>query len=349
MIFRFFSPWFFLLLIPALIALIVQLRRRPPSLIVSSVRHFTGDKGSFRPRLGWLQLPHFIEFIALCLLITALARPQKGREKFIDVSKGVDITFCLDVSGSMSFYDLEKTGTRQEIRRQIADGELKPRIEIAKEELSNFVEKRATDRLGLIVFATKPYQVCPQTIDKNLLIERIEKIDTDMLGQYNAGTGIAAPLASAVRRLKNAPAKRRIIILLTDGANNVDVDITPERAGELAKEFNITIYTIGIGSESAVRFGQDFFGRKILENAPGEFDKKLMENLASTTGGKYFHVENRQNFKEILDEIDKLEKVEIKRPRSVNYKELYPWFLYSGVGLFALSFLLSKTILLRIP
>ena len=349
MLFRFFSPWFFLLLIPALIALIIQLRRRPPSLIVSSVQHFTGTKGTFRPRLGWLQLPHFIEFIGLALLIVALARPQKGREKFIDISKGVDITFCLDVSGSMAFYDLKQTGSRQEIRQLISSGELKPRIEIAKEELAKFVEKRATDRLGLIVFATKPYQVCPQTIDKTLLIERIEKIDTDMLGQYNGGTGIAAPLASAVRRLKKTPSKRRIIILLTDGANNVDVDITPERAGELAKEFNITIYTIGIGSDSAVRFGQDIFGRKVLEQASGEFDKKLMQNLASTTGGKYFHVENRQDFQKILDEIDQLEKVEIKRPRSVNYKEMYPWFLYGGVSLFALSFLLRKTILLSIP
>ncbi|MCM8525214.1 MAG: VWA domain-containing protein [Lentisphaeraceae bacterium] len=353
MIFRFYSPWLLLLLIPALILFIIQWRRRPPALVVSSVGHFTGKEGSKSPKLGWLRLPLILEFIAIILLITALARPQKGRETITSVKNGIDIAMCLDVSGSMEYFDPEESQSFKAVFDKINEGKLKPRIDVAKEEISRFVEKRPDDRLGLIVFASQPYQLCPLTFDKKLLQKSIEKAEIKMLGvYYNAGTGIAAPLATAIHRLKDSPAKRRVVILFTDGANNVDQKLTPEQAAELAAEFNITIYTVGIGSPSAVKLTRTFPGFRntvSLKQAPYEFDEQLMKNLAEKTNGKYFHVKSREGFSQVMDEIDSLEKVEIKQPKQMNFKDLFPALLYSGFCLLGLSFLLNKTVMMRVP
>ena len=354
MIFRFYSPWLLLLIIPAIILFIIQWRRRPPALVVSSVNHFTGKQGSSAPKLGWLRLPLILEFIGIILLIFALARPQKGKETITSIKNGIDIAMCLDVSGSMEYFDPEESQSFKSIFDKINDGKLKPRIDVAKEEISRFVDKRPDDRLGLIVFASQPYQLCPLTFDKTLLQSSIEKAHIKMLGvYYNAGTGIAAPLATAIHRLKDSPAKRRVIILFTDGANNVDQKLSPVQAAELAAEFDITIYTVGIGSPSAVKLTDVrsgmFRNSVTLKQAPYEFDEKLMKSLAETTKGKYFHVKSREGFSEVMDEIDKLEKVEIKQPKQMNFKDLFPMILYSGISLIGLSFLLNKTVMMRVP
>ena len=349
MIFRFYSPWLLLLIIPAIILFIVQWRRRPPALVVSSVNHFTGKEGSSRPKLGWLRLPLILEFIGILLLIFALARPQKGKETITSIKNGIDIAMCLDVSGSMEYFDPEESQSFKSIFDKINAGKLKPRIEVAKEEISRFVDKRPDDRLGLIVFASEPYQLCPLTFDKKLLQSSIEKAQIKMLGvYYNSGTGIAAPLATAIHRLKDSPAKRRVIILFTDGANNVDQKLTPVQAAELAAEFNITIYTVGIGSPSAVKV-KTFRQNVSIKQAPYEFDEPLMKTLAETTKGKYFHVKSREGFAQVMDEIDKLEKVEIKQPKQTNFKDLFPMILYTGISLIGLSFLLNKTVMMRVP
>jgi len=349
MIFRFYSPWLLLLIIPAIILFIIQWRRRPPALVVSSVSHFTGKEGSSSPKLGWLRLPLLLEFIGILLLIVALARPQKGKETITSIKNGIDIAMCLDVSGSMEYFDPENSQSFRSIFDKINEGKLKPRIEVAKEEISRFVDKRPDDRLGLIVFASQPYQLCPLTFDKKLLQDSIQKAQIKMLGvYYNSGTGIAAPLATAIHRLKDSPAKRRVIILFTDGANNVDQKLTPVQAAELAAEFNITIYTVGIGSPSAVRV-KTFRNNVDIKQAPYEFDEALMKSLAETTKGKYFHVKSREGFSEVMDEIDKLEKVEIKQPKQMNFKDLFPMLLYSGISLIGLSFLLNKTVMMRVP
>ena len=354
MIFRFYSPWLLLLIIPAIILFIIQWRRRPPALVVSSVSHFTGKEGSKTPKLGWLRIPLILEFIAILLLIVALARPQKGRETITSIKNGIDIAMCLDVSGSMEYFDPEESQSYKSIVDKINEGKLKPRIEVAKEEISRFVEKRPDDRMGLIVFASQPYQLCPLTFDKKLLQDRIEKAQIKMLGvYYNSGTGIAAPLATAIHRLKDSQAKRRVIILFTDGANNVDQKLTPEQAAELAAEFNITIYTVGIGSPSAVKLTNVrnglFRNSTRLRQAPYEFDEPLMKSLADKTEGKYFHVTSREGFTQVMDEIDQLEKVEIKQPKQMNYKDLFPMLLYSGISLMGLAFLLNKTVMMRVP
>ncbi|MCM8531569.1 MAG: VWA domain-containing protein [Lentisphaeraceae bacterium] len=348
--FRFVNPWLLLLLIPAIIAMIIQLYRKPPSIVVSSVEHFSGQKGTSKPKLGFLTIPILLEFIGIVLLVVALARPQSGKEVVLDINNGIDIALCLDVSGSMEYFDPDKNESFSKIARKINEGELKPRIEIAKEELNRFIDKRPHDRLGIFVFATQPYQLAPLTIDKKLLTARMEEVSTTMLGEFRGGTGIAAPLASAIQRLKNSKAKRRVIILFTDGANNQDQELTPLQAAELASEFNITIHTVGIGSPSAVRKSRHIFMNNYsLTQAAYQFDEELMQKLAENTKGQYFHVKDRESFTEVMDSIDKLEKVELRQPRHMNYKDLFPSLLYSGIALLGLAFLLTKTIWLRVP
>lgn len=348
--FRFMNPWLLLLLIPAIVTFIVQLYRKPPSIVVSSVNHFSGEKGTFKPKLGILGLPVLLEFLGIVLLIIALARPQSGKEVILDINNGIDIALCLDVSGSMEYYDPKKSDSFNAIAKQINDGELKSRIDIAKEELKRFIDKRPHDRLGVFVFASQPYQLAPLTIDKKLLNSRIEEVNVNMLGEFRGGTGIAAPLASAIQRLKNSNAKRRVIILFTDGANNEDQELTPIQAAELASEFNIIIHTVGIGSPNAVKIARHpFFNNATLTQAAYQFDEELMQNLAELTKGQYFHVEDRESFTEVMDAIDKLEKVELRQPRHMNFKDLFPVLLYSGIAMIGLAFLLNKTVWLRIP
>ena len=347
--FRFMHPWLLLLLIPAIIVIIVQWRRRPPAVTVSNVEHFSGKKGSASPRKGWRNIGLLLEAIGLVLLIIAVARPQSGREVILDVSNGIDITLCLDISGSMEFIDPGSSQSMDMIVDKINSGVLKTRIEIAKKELARFIDKRPSDRIGIIVFAGQPYQLCPLTVDKELLNARIKEVNTNMLRQYSSSTGIAAPLTSAIQRLKKSPATRRVIILFTDGAHNQAQELTPVQAAEIAKQFNIIIHTVGIGSSSAVRVTNDIFNRRRLQQTTAQFDEELMKKLAADTGGQYFHVEDKESFSEVMDSIDKLEKVEINKPRYMNYKDLFPWFLYSGIFLTGFAFLLSKTLWLRIP
>lgn len=348
--FRFMNPWLLLLLIPAIITFIVQIYRRPPSIVVSSVDHFSGQKGTHKPKMGILGLPILLEFLGIVALIFAVARPQSGKEVVLDINNGIDIALCLDVSGSMEYYDPKKNDSFKAIAKQINDGELKSRIDIAKEELKRFIDKRPHDRLGVFVFASQPYQLAPLTIDKKLLNERIEDVNVYMLGEYRGGTGIAAPLASAIQRLKSSKAKRRVIILFTDGANNEKQGLTPVQAAELASEFNIIIHTVGIGSPNAVKISRHpFFNNASLTQAAYQFDEELMQKLAELTKGQYFHVEDRQSFTEVMDAIDKLEKVELQQPRHMNYKDLFPALLYSGIAMIGLAFFLNKTVWLRIP
>jgi Ca-activated chloride channel family protein len=348
--FRFVNPWLLLLMLPAIIAFILQLYKRPPSLVVSSVKHFSGSPGKTRPKNGILGIPLLLEFIGILILITALARPQSGKEVILDINNGIDIALCLDVSGSMEYFDPSQNESFNAIAEKINQGELKSRIDIAKEELTRFIERRPHDRLGLFVFAGQPYQLAPLTIDKKLLNERIKEVNTQMLGEFRGGTGIAAPLASAIQRLKDSPAKRRVIILFTDGANNQDQELTPLQAAELASEFNIIIHTVGIGSPNAVKISRHvFFNNATLTQAAYQFDEKLMSQLAEITKGQYFHVEDKESFTEVMDAIDKLERVELRRPRHMNYKDLFPALLYSGIAFIGLAFLLNKTIWLRMP
>ncbi len=342
---HFFSPWFALLLLPLLGAFYWSLRRRPPSLLVSHA----GTYGAGKSRSLWrpVHAPLLIQTLGLALLVVALMRPQEGLEKVMQHAEGIDIMLLLDVSGSMEAFDPSAGLGMDEAARQIQSGLLKNRLEVAKQELAKFVQRRPGDRIGLIAFATRPYVVCPPTLDHDFLLNHLQTLQPGMFADN--GTGIAPPIASATSRLKDSQAKRRVAVLFTDGENNVEAKITPVEAAGIAAQFAVSVYTVGIGGRQAVAIRSGWFGRRQLVQAGYGLDQELLEKIAAETGGKYFAARDAAMFGQVMEEIDQLETIGMEVPRFMDYREqFYSWML-TGAGLFLLGLFLEYTIFLRGP
>ena len=339
------NPYLLLLIIPFLGVFIFSLRKRQASLVVATERIFEGRNATFNRT----KLPLLCYFLACIGLIIALARPQQGLEFIEDDSLVLDIILALDVSRSMEAFDIDENLGRNQIINGIEKETIKNRIEVAKKELLKFVENRPNDRLGLIVFAQTAFSSSPPTLEHDYLKEKIKTINTNILGEFNSATGIAAPIKSAINKLKKSPTKRRIMILFTDGENTVNDDITPEQAANIAKAYNIHIYTVGIGSDTAYIIQTNFFGRKVLAPARGSFNQKLLKNIADKTKAKYFHAKNQRSFEEAIKEIDRLEKVQIKRKHLTHYKEFYHYAIFASLLLLSLGSVLQMTISRKLP
>ena len=204
---------------------------------------------------------------------------------------------------------------------------------------------RPNDRLGLIAFAGLPFTVCPPTLDHDFLTGHLDILEAGMFSQTAGGTAPASPIAIATNNLKKSDAKRRVMVLFTDGANTVDDVITPAQAAELADDYNVTIYTVGIGSDRALQKG--FFGR--YQMGSSDLDEEILKEIAELTDGLYIKAADQDKFKEAMEQINKLEKTTIIQPEFTTYKELFPKFLILALILGALSFLLEHTFCLRIP
>ena len=340
------NPWAFALLLPLLITTIVQWRKKPPTIRLSSIEAFgKTPKLPFFTRFHTLIL---LEALAATLIIIALARPQKGIEKHLNSREGIDIILTLDLSGSMKAYDPKDGSRRNDIVEGINSGTLKTRVETAKVELQKFIKQRPNDRIGLVVFGVKAYIDSPPTLDHEYLKKKIAKIDIETLGEYSQGTNIADAIARSTNTLKEVEAKKKIVILFTDGENSITEQITPLQAAELASDFNIIIHTVGIGSDNPVEVVRSFGGHA-LQAAQGTIDIKLLKSIAEKTEGQFFMAKAQEGFAKVMEEINKLEKTSVKEASYTNYKELYPPYLYAAIGFFLLSFLLSKTLLLRMP
>jgi Ca-activated chloride channel family protein len=342
---KFEASYFLLLLIPLAGLFILALKRKEPSIIVPTVRPaFGGGKKtgkSFRSAF-----PLILESAALALAIIALARPQKGVEELKQRAEGIDIIIALDLSGSMRSIDVsEKYNDTDKLRRALANGLLKERIDVAKDEIKKFIERRPNDRIGLVAFAPLPYLACPPTLDHSWLLSHLEYLKPGVIGD---ATGIAGPLASAVKRLASTNSKRKVIVLFTDGKNNVDARVSPEQAAKIANDNKITIHTVGIGSDNAFIIMDGLFGRQ-LQKIEHEFDEKLLKTIAETTGGRYFAARDSDGLEKTMQEIDKLEKTNFEQPKFIDYRELaFPLISISLTMIFA-SFILSGTLLLRLP
>ena len=323
----FLNPGFFwlFLLIPVAIAWHIWKRNKiSASLKVSSLKGFK-VKSSFLPKL--YPLLFVFRILALCFIIVALARPQS-----VDISKktkttnGIDIVLSIDVSGSMLTRDLKPN-----------------RLEALKRVASEFVEGRPNDRIGLVVYAAESYTKTPVTSDKAVVLEALEGVKYDNLLQD--GTGIGMGLATAVNRLKDSQAKSKVIILLTDGVNNSGF-IDPRMASEIAKEYGIKVYTIGLGTkgmaESPYAIGPN--GEFLYQMMQVEIDEQLMKEIARNTDGKYFRATNNKKLKEIYEEINKLETSEIEEQKFYNYDEHFRPFIYVAGLLLLLEVLLKNTI-----
>lgn len=325
--FTFENPQFFwlLLLLPVAIAWYFWKRKKQSAeLRISSVRGFKAHQGfmaKLKPVLFILRL------FALALIITAMARPRT-----VDVStrtsstQGIDIVMAMDVSASMLARDLHPN-----------------RLEALKEVATDFIKGRPNDRIGLVVYAGESFTKTPVTTDKRIVLSSLEDIKyNDILEN---GTAIGSGLATAVNRLKDSKAKSKVIILLTDGVNNAGF-IDPKIASELAVEYGIKVYTIGVGSNGMALTpmaitpdGQFRYG-----NARVEIDEDLLKEIADVTGGKYFRATDNEKLKEIYNEIDSLEKTKIEEFKYYNYDEKFrPLVLLAG-GLLLLEVLLSYTL-----
>ncbi len=335
-------PLLLLLIIP-FIAIIIYAWRQPfPALKIPAIENFVKSSKkhiSFRISL-------ILYTIVGILMIIAIARPREGTEYILHNSQGIDIVIAVDLSGSMRAMDVpEQIESTDALSAAIAIGQVKTRLEVAKEEIDKFIKKRKFDRIGLIAFAPLPYVVCPPTLDHNWLKGHLETLKPGMIGD---ATGIAGPIASAVQRLKESESKRKILVLFTDGSNNVEAQITPLQAATLAKDFGITIYCVGIGSDNAYVAQDSLFGKRFTP-FPGGFDEDLLKEMSKLTDGKYYKAKDAKSLETAMKEIDKMEKITMKQPKFIDYKELSPKLLLIALIIAGCAFILDKTILLRIP
>jgi len=338
-------PWAFCALIAVpLVWLYLAFLRKPPTLVVSSVSSFRGPRkgGRFRnPRLE-----EYMMLAALTLLIVALARPRRGDERVIVHESGVDMVLALDMSGSMIACDPPPDmRSGRQIIAAMRSGRLENRFETAKKELKRFAADRPGDRIGLVGFADYAYRLVPPTTDRRLLDSRLGKLEPRQLGD---GTNLAAPIVSAVNRLKNSDSPRRVLVLFTDGMDNVPYRVTPEQAAELAKENNVIIHTVGIGGENAVAAVHTRFGTQ-LQGLHGEFDEKLLRRIASITGGEYFNVADADGMRKVMDQINSLERTEKNIEKFVEYREYAPAVALAALAVFAAGVILGHTWKLRLP
>ena len=333
------SMLFLLLLIPLLWFYTVKLRREP-SLKVASTAPFAGKRRSLlarTPLAVWLLLA------AGTLLIFALARPRKGDERVIVRANGIDIIIAIDMSGSMMAMDVpQNIKTSSALFEAIRKREDKNRLDVAKEEIERFIKQRPNDRIGLLGFADLAYSFSAPTLDHKWLIARLEQLQPGMIGD---ATGIASPIASAVSRLKESKAPRRVLVLFTDGANTAENRLTPEQSANLAKEFNCIIHTVGIGSDNAYVLVQGYGFQKVQ----GSFDEKLLSSIASVTGGTYFRAADKAGMQKVMAEINALEKTNIEQPKYVEYKEYAPLLGVLALLLILTGFLQENLLKVRIP
>ena len=343
---RFALPWFLLLYIPLIGVVILALKRKKPTIKIPFIKPFrdANPSGGLHFATG---IPFFLYVLATALFIFALARPQRGIELLKQKAEGIDIMLAIDLSGSMEGIDVpENYRTEKEVYDALKKKILKTRIEIAKEEIRKFIEKRPNDRIGLIAFAPLPYVACPPTLDHAWLERHLTMLKTGIIGD---ATGIAGPIASAVHRLKDSDSKRKVLVLFTDGSNNVDARITPRQAAKIAKTFNVIIYTVGIGSRNAyVIQNHPFYGR-VFRPIGSQFDEALLKDIAKVSDGKYFTASDEKSLNKVMQEIDKLEKTTKEQPRYVDYSELGPEFITTGLILLLLAFILQHTVMLKIP
>jgi Ca-activated chloride channel family protein len=329
----FAHPWLLLLLL--LVPLIAWLKGRvgqPKAFLYSSVGLVKNIIGISRSSVGRILLR--MRWLALALFLVALARPQLGEGQAKLRASGIDIVVALDLSGSMAAEDFELKGDPVN------------RLVIAKDVLEKFVRKRESDRIGLVAFAGRAYIATPLTLDHDFLLQNLDRLT---LGTLEDGTAIGSAISAAVNRLRDIEAKSKIVVLMTDGQNNAG-KVPPITAAEAAQALGIRIYTIGVGTRGIARVPyQNAFGQKAYMDQQVDIDEEMLTKVADMTGGKYFRAENTSGFRKIYEEIDQLEKTEVEIEKYQRYRELFPYFVLSGLVILLLEIILSNTVWRRLP
>ena len=275
-----------------------------------------------------------LRLLAIGLLLLGLARPQFGNTLTEIDASGIDILLAVDVSGSMEAMDFTING--------------KPagRLDVVKKEIAKFIKERPNDRIGVVVFAGRPYMVSPLTLDHNWLEQRLESVKTGMIED---GTAIGSAIGSGINHLREQKSKSKIMILLTDGINNVG-KISPMTAAEASKALGIKIYTIGAGTHGEAPVPvKDQYGNKRMMMAKVDIDVDTLRKVAKITDGRYFRATDTDSLEKIYDEINKMERTTRKINRFEHYKELFPWAIFAALIILAIQFYLSQTRFRKLP
>lgn len=323
---NFLHPWFFLLLLLVPLVAYFRYQRKSEHHASMTMPNLASVKGirSWKTTLQkWLPLFRALAFTAL---VFALARPQLTLKEEKVTADGIDIFLVIDLSSSMLAQDFKPD-----------------RLEVSKRVASDFVDKRPFDRMGLAVFAGEAFTQCPLTTDHNVLKDFIGELRCGLLDD---GTAIGMGLATAVNRIKDSEADSKVVILLTDGVNNAGY-VKPITAAEIAKEFNVKVYTIGVGTEgqALAPTSRRSDGRYQFSLTRVEIDEDLLSQIAEMTGGKYFRATNEKRLELIYAEIDRLEKTEIEVTTVKRYSEEFYRFVWLAVVLLVLEMLLRLTVL----
>ena len=321
------QPWFLLLLavVPILIWwYAIKNNQRQGSIIISDV----SATGLSSWRTSLRHLPFVLRLLAIVFTIVAIARPQTMFEERNAEGEGVDIVLCIDVSGSMTAQDLTPN-----------------RLEAAKNVAINFVNKRLTDRIAVVIFSGESFTQCPLTTDHRVLISAIENIRNGLLED---GTAIGSGLGTSVDRLRESKSKSKVVILLTDGENNGGL-IDPQTAKEIAKAYQVKVYTIGVGTDGYAPQPVNTPMGIVMQQGKVSIDEKLLKEIANETGGKYFRAKDNEGLTGIYDEINSLEKSKIEISTRSRYTEKFFPFVIAALALILLEVLLKFTVFRKFP
>lgn len=325
----FVHPWilWLLLLLPFIaVYYFWKNKKAEPALSFSSFENINKIPKSIASY--FIRIPFFLRLIAIGFFIVALARPVSFLEGEDIYSEGIDIALVLDISGSMLAKDFTPD-----------------RLQAAKDVIGKFIDRRHSDRIGLVIFSKEAFTQCPLTVDYSILKNFLGQVKS---GIITDGTAIGNAIANGVNRLKDSDVKSKVIILLTDGMNNAG-EVNPITAAEIAKTFNIKIYTIGVGTRGTAMYPvQTPFGID-YRPMPVEIDEDLLQNVSAMTGGKYYRATDNKKLESIYNEIDRLEKTKVEVTSYRNAKQLFGEWLLLGIIFLCLEQILSNTILRKLP
>ena len=354
---RLYSAFWLLLAPAALAALWWRFRPRGrPAAVFSSVADLKDLPVTKAQRIRRC-LP-YLYGLGLCLVITALARPQAGKAESRISGEGIAIEIVLDTSGSMEALDFQLEG--QDVSRLTAVKHVIKEFVLGSRELG--LSGRKDDLIGLVAFGGFADSKCPLTLDHGALVDIIQGLETPKPVRDGQGrvinaealkeemaTAIGDGVAVGVDRLRSAKAKSKVLVLLTDGDNNAGV-VDPREAAGIAADSGIRIYTIGIGHSGTVPVPQeDEFGNRVLVPAQFRIDEELLREMAKTGRGEYFHASDSEGLAQVYGEIDKLEKSQFEETKYSEYTELFGWFAGSGLAMILLVGLLTETRFRSLP
>ena len=320
-----------LLVIPYLLWYLMYRKKSEPTMRVADTFAYRFAPKSWKVRLMPLQM--LLRVVAFVMLVIVLARPQTQNSWKNKTVEGIDIMLAIDVSTSMLAEDLKPN-----------------RLEAAKQVAAEFISGRPDDNIGLTIFAGEAFTQCPMTTDHSSLLNLLQNVRTDIAarGLIQDGTAIGMGLASAVSRLKDSKAKSKVVILLTDGSNNMG-DLSPMTSAEIAKSLGIRVYTIGVGTNKVAPYPMPVAGGVQYVNVPVEIDTRTLSDIAATTNADFYRATNTGELHEIYKEIDKLEKSKLSVTQfSKRYDAFQPFAAAAALALL-LELLLRITVFRRIP